>query len=104
MTLQPTLFDQPRYHQTTSLTASQKSEYVKKAVSQADKILDWFKKNPDAMKGPSEIHKILFTERTPEKSVRARMTTLSKKGLLRKTDLQVEGEYGRPEHLWRLNK
>ena len=40
----------------------------------------------------------------PITSIRRAMTNLTTKGMLIKTDKMTEGEYGKPEHCWRLAK
>ena len=56
---------------------------------------------------PSEVYLIYnvdYKPNTPITSIRRAMNTLTKRGKLVKTDEMKEGEYGKPEHCWRLAK
>lgn len=99
--IQPTLFDQS-YYQTTALTEAQATEYNQKAEAQEEKILRWFKSHPDSLKSPSQIWEELFPSNSPLTSVRRAITNLTRRGELIKTEEQVNGVFGRPEHLWRV--
>jgi hypothetical protein len=57
------------------------------------------------MLSPSVIHKTLITTeqiaaKTPLTSIRRAISNLTKRGLLRKTNVKVQGLYGRGEFLW----
>lgn len=94
-----------QYHNTTNQTGQTLEVYEGKAGSQTSIILNWFKRNPEVEKTPSEIHRILFSVHTPLTSVRRSMSNLSKEGCqnLIKCDTMRQGMFGRLEHCWKLN-
>ncbi len=94
------------YHNTTDSVQPDLGKYEKKARSQEDQILVWFKID-EALVGagrgvpPSVIKAILFPD-APLTSVRRAMTNLTNRGELVKSDRQRKGPFGRPEYEWRL--
>ena len=89
------------YYNTTQATHPELGQYEKKAKSQEERILEWFRKGVlDAP--PSEIRYCLFDTEVPITSVRRALTNLTNNGDLVKTDVQFKGPYGRPEFLWKL--
>ena len=52
--------------------------------------------------GPSKLTEIVFSGLVPLTSIRRALTNLTNAGELVKTDKQMKGMYGRPEHQWRL--
>lgn len=76
--------------------------YEKKAVTQQDRILEWFK-TYEQRASPSKVLRVVFPgEHIPITSIRRAMTNLTDAGELVKTDKQVKGSYGRNEYQWRL--
>ena len=51
---------------------------------------------------PSGVHR-LVGGKSPLTSTRRAMTCLERNGVLVKTEHTTTGQYGRPEHAWRLN-
>ncbi len=95
------------YHNTTDSVQPDLGKYEKKAKSQEDQILEWFKTDA-ALAGvgkgfsPSVIKAILFLNTAPLTSIRRAMTNLTNRGELVKSDRQRKGPFGRPEYEWRL--
>ena len=54
---------------------------------------------------PHRIHEILTSAgyNYPITSVRRSINTLTKRGVLKKTDVMKTGGYGKPNHCWRLS-
>lgn len=78
--------------------------YEKKAVTQQDRILEWFKMY-EQQASPSKVLRVVFPgEHIPITSIRRAMTNLTDAGELVKTDRQVKGEYGRNEYVWTLDE
>lgn len=92
------------YFNTTRLKGNELNDSVKKATYQNDIIHDFYKSNRNTAHSPSEVWKLCFDETTPITSVRRSITSLTKSGILLKTEIQDTGIYGKPEYKWRLNK
>jgi hypothetical protein len=92
------------YYNTTSVRDPDLNEYRKKADKQDTRILEYFQHHPFAHLAPSQIHQRVFGMTVPITSVRRAMSTLTGKGLLRRTDIKIKGPFGRPECLWSLPK
>ena len=88
------------YHNTTHSTGKKLGEYRAKAMTQEDKILQWFDKNYLSGWTPSEIQYFVLPD-APLTSARRGMTNLTNEGKLIKTDRQKKGRYGRPEYTWK---
>ncbi len=73
---------------------------IKNAISQQDKILNFFKINKDKKYTPQEILEILF-KNTPITSVRRAITNLTTEGLLIKTEVTRKGIYGKNNYCWK---
>jgi predicted ArsR family transcriptional regulator len=89
------------YHNTTNSTGQRLDQYENKAKSQDDRILEWFNHHQSTAT-PSYTLRVVFSNSIPLTSVRRSLSNLTKAGLLVKTDHQVSGPYGRPEHCWKL--
>jgi hypothetical protein len=89
------------YYNTTHLSGPILSAAQRRAKSQEEQILGYFKEYPKRQFTPSEIHKRLFDPiLTPLTSVRRSITDLTAAGHLIKTDIKITGPYGMPEHTW----
>ena len=88
------------YHNTTDSNNPDLGTYENKARSQEELILDWFNQGRAAT--PSMVCRIVFRNRVPLTSVRRALSNLTKQFKLEKSDIQREGQYGRPEYVWRL--
>lgn len=93
---------QMNFFNTSSLHGKELRQAISAASKQDDKILIYFENNPGKEFSPSQIWQVIFDEATPLTSCRRSITTLTKKGLLIKTDSQSTGPYGRPENKWKL--
>lgn len=92
------------YYNTVRETGKTLAKYTKKADTQEKIILGYFRKNPGKGFTPEKIRFYLFGPNTPITSVRRAMTTLSKKGLLRKTSAKKKGNYNRNCSCWELSE
>jgi len=91
------------YYNTTELEPEQVKRYTKKAVSQDDAILEYFRSHPfDSGLTPSDINNAVLPL-APITSVRRAMTNLTNAGVLVKTSELRTGPYGRPEGVWKLS-
>ena len=75
----------------------------KKAATQEERILEFFKRHSRSELCPFEVAHILFPG-TPITSIRRAMTNLTKKGYLEKLDKFKPGAYGKQNHVWRLTR
>ena len=73
-----------------------------KAKTQEQKIINCFKQYETPL-SPSMVLSISGLN-CPITSIRRAMTNLSNEGKLIKTDVKMEGMYGKQEHLWCLPK
>lgn len=88
------------FFNTIQETGSTLSQSHAKAVSQQERILDFFKRHPGRHFTPAEVAKetgILLT------SVRRAMTDLADAGQIVKTEMLTPGIYGKNNFNWRLN-
>lgn len=89
------------YHNTVPESGETLQVYKDKAATQDKRVLDFFKSNSRAMLSPSEILYLVFEgEGVPLTSVRRAISNLDKKGLIFRTKLTIEGQYGRQEGTW----
>jgi hypothetical protein len=82
---------------------------VKMAKNQEELILDFFKNNPGSLYTPPDVHDTIWppqvdTKRPPITSIRRAITSLTKKGELRKTAVRIMGPEGERNHCWTLNQ
>lgn len=92
------------FYNTTSETEPELSDYRGKTTCQDAAIIRYFERLNGNPASPSQVWKALFSEKTPITSVRRSLTTLTEAGILEKTTWTTGGYFGRPEHLWRLQK
>lgn len=90
------LFSQPAHFETTSESARDRQRYEKQARGQNEEVLQYVRSVGFA--SPSQVQEKF--PQWPITSIRRALTTMAKAGLLRKTEVQVEGLYGRNEHVW----
>jgi hypothetical protein len=89
------------YHNTTPLSGGQLSSAQKKAQTEDDLILQYFRNHPTDEFSPCQLWKILGQHK-PITNWRRAVTNLTNAGQLEKTGKQIEGVYGRPVNTWRL--
>ena len=90
------------YINTTHSTHPELTRYEEKAKSQEERILRWFKTHKFQASPNQVLRYIPVEQRPPITSIRRALTNLTNAEELVKTDKQVKGPYGRPEHLWKL--
>jgi hypothetical protein len=93
------------YYNTNNEIGKQLAKSEKKALSQEEVILSLF--NVYKLLSPSFIQSIWINGvdrkvAPPITSVRRAITTLTNKGLLKKTNKMVKGSYDKNEHCWTL--
>lgn len=93
---------QNSHYNTTHESGRLLAEFEGKAVTQEDRILDYFTKRPRVIKSPSQIQFELAMHKVPITSIRRAITNLTTDGKLVKTNYTRNGPYGRPECCWRL--
>lgn len=86
------------FYNTTSESGPTLTRFTHQAESQETVILRFFKERAGQTFTPSQINQ-LFPQ-APIHSIRARITSLEKRGELVKTAQKRMGEWGRPEHCW----
>lgn len=94
------------YFNTTHSSGAALSQYQGSAKAQEDHIAQIFQRHPTAAYTPSEVRAMVISivqADIPITSIRRAMTNLTTVGVLRKTQQQKTGPYGRPEYMWRLN-
>ena len=98
------------YHNTTKLKEPLLSECTTKALTQNSLVLYYFQGASQSMiqdRSPSQCHTDLINVgvlayHTPLTSIRRSISTLTKRKLLRKTNIQINSTYDRPEYTWEL--
>jgi len=88
------------YFNTTNKSGKDLQDSEKKAVGQNEKIMEFYRSLK--IGSPSNVWSYVFDGKIPITSCRRAITTLTKQGLLIKTDLKAPGLYGEPEHIWKL--
>ena len=91
------------YFNTTNLTDPALSKKRRKADGQDLIIASVFLRCRKSFLTPFEVKdKSKLPKKTPITSIRRSLTTLTKDGLLVKTDRMKAGEYGVENHCWKL--
>ena len=101
------------YYNTTKEKGETLKTSRKKALTQDEEVLQCFQKfselglTPERCLRHFKIMEDLNDNRwrlTPITSIRRSFSNLKNKGLIRKTDVLIKGDYGKNVHLWKLNK
>lgn len=101
------------YYNTNKETGSKLKESQSKALTQDECVLAYFKSydnlgaTPERVLRHLKIMEKLSENRwsnTPITSIRRSFSNLKNKGLIRKTDVMVKGDYGKLVHVWKLVK
>ena len=87
-----------KYFVTTPLSPAEKLKARQVAGRQERTVLDMIRRHGPM--SPSEVLATYPNDHVPLTSLRRAMTSLSNKGLLRKTDNLVKGGYHMKEHQW----
>jgi hypothetical protein len=78
-------------------------DFEQKAKHQ-ERIILWCFNSLKKPLSPSKVHEVVSLQNTPLTSIRRAITNLTKQGKLRKTNIKVQGKYGRQEYCWeRIN-
>ena len=93
---------------TVAEEGEQLTKSKKKAITQQDKILAFFRKNSPMAFTPNDVRIAVFTANdfdkvTPLTSVRRGITQLTNAGYLIKTDDMRRGIYGKLNYTWKYN-
>lgn len=89
------------YNQTISLSGNELKLAEKKALSQEDVLLQFFKDNAGKKYCRSDIERMNVLNAPTASYVRA-LNTLENAGKIVKLSEQVAGAYGKPQHLYML--
>lgn len=103
--IQQPLFNEKSYYNTTHLNGTPLVEAHETAKAQEENCLVLY--NEIRIMSPSEcwkMYKIRYNGKVLLTSIRRSITTLTKKEKLMKTGVQRDGEYGRPEYVWKINE
>ena len=93
------------YHNTNNEQGTLLFESNKKANSQEEKILKIFRTYPNKVFSAEKILSILNLNNIPLTSIRRAISNLSnpiKWNMLEKTDIMINGQYGKQVYTWRL--
>ena len=90
------------YYNTTSQTSYHLRNAKDSAINQDERVLAFFKAFPSRIFSPWEVLDQLETT-APITSIRRSINTITKKGMLRKTNSKIDGPYGKPSYTWMLN-
>lgn len=72
------------------------------ADGQCRAILNFLKGSPQGYFTPFEVQTYTGMQRTPITSIRRALNTLTASGLIIKTEVMRDGEYGVQNHTWKL--
>ena len=101
------------FYNTNNETGATLNESQKKAKSQDEMVLDYFKNYDNLGATPERVlrhFKIMETlseskwHNTPITSVRRSFSNLHKKGLIEKAGYKIEGDFGKQINIWKLCK
>jgi hypothetical protein len=97
------------FHNTTNETGVQLEAFTKKAQTQDEVVLTFFKNHLNHDFSPSKLYEYLIKHSlidntTPLTSIRRALTNLTVAGKLTKTNRTVISRYGRSEYVWQLKK
>jgi len=100
------------YHNSNNETGTTLKRSNDKALTQDESVINYFLRYDNLGATPERVlrhFKIMekLSERrwhnTPIVSIRRSFSNLKRKGLIRKTDVKITGDYGKMIHIWRLN-
>lgn len=99
------------YYNTTKETGTTLEQSTSKAQTQDEYVLDYFKKydnlgvTPERVLRHFRIMEKLSESKwhnTPVTSIRRSFSNLKNQGLIQKTNLTIEGDFGKNVHVWKL--
>ena len=104
---QPTLFPEPEHaatvHERDPLPPADAAKLRRRAQSQEEKVLAWFREHPAAEMTPFEVREEVLPA-CPITSVRRALTNLTKAGFLEKGGRCQQERFGVGNRLWRLKR
>ena len=89
------------YYNTTNEQGEDLRELMNKAMTQQDRIVDFFKANQGKELTPPEVLNELFPVDTPLTSIRRAITSATNQGYLMQTGSKKKGLYGRFNYCWK---
>lgn len=92
------------HYNTTNLSGADLQKAERKAETQEDLILGFFRERPNIKMGPSTVWRWFKEKNWPITSIRRAITNLEHKGLLEKTETMEQGEFGVREYCWQLKQ
>jgi hypothetical protein len=99
------------YYNTTNENGATLKESLSKAKTQDELVLEYFKNYDNLGATPERVlrhFKIMEKlseskwHNTPITSIRRSFSNLKNKGLIKKTELLIEGDFGKNIHIWKL--
>lgn len=99
------------YYNTTNETGTTLEQSTSKALTQDEYVLAYFKKydnlgvTPERVLRHFRIMEKLSESKwhnTPVTSIRRSFSNLKNQGLIQKTNLTIEGDFGKNVHVWKL--
>ena len=99
------------YYNTTNENGATLKESWKKAKTQDELVLEYFKSYDNLGATPERVlrhFKIMEKlseskwHNTPITSIRRSFSNLKNKGLIKKTEVLIEGDFGKNIHIWKL--
>ena len=96
------------FHNTTGLQGSELQEATSKALTQDEDVLLVFNRFKGHTFTPEQAHNYLCStnpdryKSVPSTSIRRAFSNLKSQGLIEKTGLLVDGNYGVPVNTWKL--
>lgn len=99
------------YYNTTKETGTTLEQSTSKALTQDEYVLAYFKKynnlgvTPERVLRHFRIMEKLSESKwhnTPVTSIRRSFSNLKNQGLIQKTNLTIEGDFGKNVHVWKL--
>ncbi len=92
---------QNSHYNTTSEGGELLRKFEANAKSQEARLYEFFKRRPNEGWTRAELHRVILHE-CPVSSITRALANLKRVGLIWRTTGKRNGEYGRPQHLWRL--
>jgi Fe2+ or Zn2+ uptake regulation protein len=92
------------FYNTLNLFGDDRDGASKRAATQNEKILQYFKANPGQEFTPGDILAACFGNSTPLTSIRRAISTLTKEGKLVKTATKRKGPFGAENYCWTYAK
>ena len=89
------------HYNTTSEGGELLRKFEANAQSQEARLYEFFKKYSNTQWTRTELHHVIL-RKCPVSSITRALANLKKAGLIKRTPDKRNGEYGRPQHLWRL--